>query len=152
MPSGGSRVAARSQTRRGTACVAGVMSPRFAQNQSSRKIGLGSKSDLIRLHGSYRIRPMSDFEVLVALMAILPYGLVAVPWFFGKRWRLKGIWLGAGLVAVILCLLPLLFDFTCAAYACGQAVFAIFLLGPIWLLVAVMTIVSAVIAYYKFAR
>lgn len=95
---------------------------------------------------------MSEFVFLAKLLAILPFGLVVVPWYFGKRWRLKGIWLGVGLAAVILCLMPLLFDFTCDVYGCGQGVLAIFTLVPIWLLAALTTIVSAVIAYYKFAR
>jgi hypothetical protein len=42
------------------------------------------------------------FDVLMDLTVILCFGFPAVPWFFGARWGRRGIWLGTGLVVVIL--------------------------------------------------
>jgi hypothetical protein len=91
------------------------------------------------------------FDVLINLMVILSLGLPAVPWFFGPRWRRRGIWLSTGFVVVILCFFPLLFFAACTASNCGQGAVAIFVLGPIWIASALLTVTSAALAHYKFA-
>ena len=90
--------------------------------------------------------------VLMNLMVILSFGFPAVPWFFGARWGRRGIWLSAGCVVVILCLFPPLFWAGCIASNCGQGAIAIFVLGPIWIVSALLTVTSAALAHYKFAR
>ena len=92
------------------------------------------------------------FDVLMDLTVILCFGFPAVPWFFGARWGRRGIWLGTGLVVVILCFFPLLFSAACTASNCGQGAIAIFVLGPIWIASALLTVTSAAFAYYKFVR
>ncbi|MBM3527108.1 MAG: hypothetical protein FJX62_03380 [Alphaproteobacteria bacterium] len=89
------------------------------------------------------------FDVVVTVLAILPIGFPAVPWFFGARWGARGVWLSTGLsVVILLGLFPTLFWVACDA--CGQGAIAIFLLGAIWIASAMLTVTSAVIAYYKF--
>ena len=91
------------------------------------------------------------FDVLVTLLAILPFGFPAMPIFFGARWGSRGVWLSTGFaVIVLLCLFPILFWVACGA--CGQGALGIFVLVPIWMLAALLTIISATFAYYKFAR
>ena len=92
------------------------------------------------------------FDVLINLMVLLSLGFPAVPWFFAARWRQRGIWLSTGFVVVILCFFPLLFFAACAAVNCGQGAIAIFVLGPIWIASALLTVTSAAFAHYKFAR
>ena len=85
------------------------------------------------------------FDVLMYLMVILPFGFPAVPWFFGARWGRRGIWLSTGFAVVItLCFFPLLFFAACDASNCGQGAIAIFVLGPIWIVSALLTVTSAV--------
>ncbi len=91
-------------------------------------------------------------DVLMNLMIILSFGFPAVPWFFGARRGRRGIWLSTGCVVVILCLFPLLFFAACFASNCGQGAIAIFTLGPIWIGSALLTLISAAFAHYKFAR
>jgi bacteriorhodopsin len=91
------------------------------------------------------------FDVLINLMVILSLGFPAVPWFFGARWRRRGIWLSTGFVVVILCFFPLLFFAACTAANCGQGAIGIFVLGPIWIASALLTMTSAALAHYKFA-
>ena len=91
------------------------------------------------------------FDTLMTLLAVLSFGFPAVPWLFGARWRTKGVWLSTGLAVVtLLGLFPVLFDVACGA--CGQGAIAIFVLGPIWIVAAVLTIASAALAHFKFAR
>jgi hypothetical protein len=92
------------------------------------------------------------FDVLMYAMIILPLALPAVPWFLGARWGRRGIWLTTGLVLVILCFFPLLFSTVCVAMNCGQGAIAIFMLGPIWIGSALLTLTSAAFAHYKLAR
>jgi len=92
------------------------------------------------------------FNVLVTLLAILPFGFPAMPIFFGARWGSRGVWLSTGFAVVTLCFFPTLFEVACVAYACGQGALGIFVLVPIWMLAALLTIISATFAYYKFAR
>ena len=92
------------------------------------------------------------FDDLMTLLVILSFGFPAVPWFFGARWGRRGIWLSTGLVVVILCLFTPLFFAACAASNCGQGAIAIFVLGPIWIASALLTVTSAAFAYYRFAR
>jgi len=92
------------------------------------------------------------FDVLMNLMAILPLGFPAVPWLFGARWGRRGVWLSTGCFVVILCFFPLLFFAACFASNCGQGAIAIFVLGPIWIASALLTLTSAALAHYKFAR
>ena len=91
-------------------------------------------------------------DTLIYLTLILSFGFPAVPWFFGARWRRRGIWFSTGLVLVILCLFTPLFFSACAALNCGQGAIAIFLLGPIWIASGLLTVTSAAFAHYKFAR
>jgi hypothetical protein len=91
------------------------------------------------------------FDNLMILLAILPIGFPATPWFFGARWGLRGVWLSTGFaVVILLCLFPVLFWVACGA--CGQGALAIFVLGPIWIGSALLTVTSATFSYYKFAR
>ncbi len=91
-------------------------------------------------------------DALIYLTLILSFGFPAVPWFFGARWRRRGIWLSTGLVVVILCLFAPLFFSACEASNCGQGAIAIFMLGPIWIVSGVLTVTSAAFAHYKFVR
>ncbi|MGL9622799.1 hypothetical protein QRQ56_32975 [Bradyrhizobium sp. U531] len=91
------------------------------------------------------------FDVLVNLLAWLSLGFPAAPWLFGARWGTKGVWLGAGFaVAVLLCLFPLVFELGCGN--CGQGAIAIFVLVPIWIAAALLTLASAAFAHFKFAH
>jgi hypothetical protein len=89
------------------------------------------------------------FDVLVTVLAILPFGFPPIPWF-GARWGARGVWLSTGLAVVILLgLFPILFWVACGA--CGPGALAIFMLGPIWIVAALLTIMSAALAHYKIA-
>jgi hypothetical protein len=91
------------------------------------------------------------FDVLMTLLIVLSFGFPAAPWFFGARWGSRGVWLSTGVaIATVLCFFPILFWVACGA--CGQGVIALFLLGPIWIVSALLTVTSAAFAYYKFAR
>ena len=91
------------------------------------------------------------FDDLMTLLVILSFGFPAVPWLFGARWGARGVWLSTGFAVVIpLCVCPTLFWVACGA--CGQGAIAIFVLGPIWIVSALLTVTSAAFAYYKFAR
>jgi hypothetical protein len=91
------------------------------------------------------------FDVLMTLLAILSFGFPATPWLFGVRWGSRGVWLGTGFaVVILLCFFPILFWVACGA--CGQGAIAIFVLWPIWIAAALLTVTSAAFAYYKFAR
>ena len=89
------------------------------------------------------------FDVLMNILVILSVGFPAIPWFFGARWGSRGVWLSTGFaVVILLCFFPILFEVACGA--CGQGAIAIFLLGPIWIVSALLTVTSAAFAYYKF--
>lgn len=91
------------------------------------------------------------FDILVNSLAILSIGFPAVPWLFGVRWGRKGVWLStASAVVVLLCLFPILFWFGCGD--CGQGAIAIFVLVPIWMVAALLTVASAAVAHFKLAR
>jgi len=91
------------------------------------------------------------FDVLVNLLAALSFGFPAVPWLFGARWGARGVWLGTGFsVVILLCLFPVLFGVGCGD--CGQGAIAIFVLVPIWIAAALLTVASAAFAHFKFAR
>jgi hypothetical protein len=64
----------------------------------------------------------------------------------------RGVWLGTGLVVAVLCLLTPLFFAACEAVNCGQGAIAIFMLGPVWIVSGLLTVTSAALAHYKFAR
>jgi hypothetical protein len=91
-------------------------------------------------------------DALMYLTLILSFGFPAMPWFFGARWRRRGIWLSTGLVVVILFLFTPLFFAACDASNCGQGAIAIFMLGPIWIVSGLLTVTSAAFAHYKFVR
>lgn len=91
-------------------------------------------------------------DAVIYLTIILSLCFPAVPWLFGARWGLRGIWFSTGFVVVILCLFTPLFFSACAASNCGQGAIAIFVLGPIWIVSALFTLTSAAFAHYKFAR
>lgn len=91
------------------------------------------------------------FDVLMNILVILSVGFPAIPWFFGARWGSRGVWFSTGFaVGILLCFFPILFSVACGA--CGQGAIAIFVLGPIWIVSALLTVTSAAFAYYKFAR
>ena len=93
------------------------------------------------------------FDVSMNLMAILAVLFPAVPWLSGARWGRRGVWLSTVCVIAILCLFAPLFFAACVAANCGQGAIAIFVLGPIWIISAILTVTSAALAhYYKFAR
>lgn len=88
------------------------------------------------------------FDDLMILLVILSFGFPAIPWFFGTRWGTKGVWLSAGFaVVILLCLFPIVFWVACGP--CGQGAIAIFMLGPIWIASALLTVASAAFAYFK---
>lgn len=95
---------------------------------------------------------MGMFDAVIYLTLVLSFVFPAIPWFFGARRGLRGVWLSTGLVAGILCLFTPLFFAACVASNCGQGAIAIFMLGPIWIASAVLTLASAVLAHYRFAR
>ena len=88
------------------------------------------------------------FDVLMTVLIILPFGFPAMPWLFVARWGSRGVWLSTGFaVVILLCFFPILFSLACGA--CGQGAIAIFLLGPIWIASALLTVTSAALAHYK---
>ncbi|WP_314952646.1 hypothetical protein [Bradyrhizobium cosmicum] len=90
------------------------------------------------------------FDVLMNLL-ILSFGFPAIPWLFGSQWGSRGVWFSTGLAVVfLLCLFPILLWVTCGA--CGQGAIAIFVLGPVWIVSALLTVTSAALAHYKFAH
>ena len=91
------------------------------------------------------------FDVLMKLLVVLSFCFPVVPWFAGRRWGVRGIWFSTGFALVsLLCCFPTLFWVSCGA--CGQGAIAILLLGPIWIASALLTVASAVLAHFKFAR
>jgi hypothetical protein len=91
------------------------------------------------------------FDVLMNILVVLSVGFPAIPWLFGSRWGARGVGISTGWAVVILVVVfPVLFWVACGA--CGQGAIAIFLLGPIWVVSAFLTIISAAFAYYKFVR
>jgi len=91
------------------------------------------------------------FDDVMTLLVILSFGFPAMPWVFGARWGARGVWLSTGCAVVILLVFfPILFGIACGA--CGQGAIAIIVLGPIWVFSALLTVISAAFAYYKFAR
>ena len=92
------------------------------------------------------------FDAMMYLMLILPIGFPVVPWLFRTRSGRRGIWLSTGFVLVTLFFFPFLFLSACDATNCGQGAIAIFLLGPIWIVSAVLTVVSAALASYGWRR
>ena len=91
------------------------------------------------------------FDDLMILLVVLSFGFPAMPWFFGARWGSRAVWLSTGFAVVtLLCAFPILFSVACGA--CGQGAIAIFMLGPIWIASALLTVTSAALAHYKFAR
>jgi hypothetical protein len=92
------------------------------------------------------------FDAMMYLMLFLPLGFPVVPWLFRARSGRKGIWLSSGFVLVTLALFPFLFFSACVSVNCGQGAIAIFMLGPVWIVSAVFTVVCAVIASYSLRR
>lgn len=91
------------------------------------------------------------FDVLVNFLAVLSVGFPVVPWLFGPRWGRKGVWVGtASAVVILLCLFPVVFWTGCGD--CGQGAIAIFVLVPIWMASALLTVASAAVAHFKFVR
>ena len=72
------------------------------------------------------------------------------PWL-AKRPR--GAWLvGCAAVSLLVLLFPALFWWGCPFLDCGQGAIAIFFLAPMWLVSAVITLLSAWAAARKLAR
>jgi len=91
------------------------------------------------------------FDILMNILVVLSFGFPAMPWFSGARWGARGVWLSTGFAVVILLgFFPILFWVSCGA--CGQGAIAIFVLGPIWIASALLTVTSATFAHYRFAR
>jgi hypothetical protein len=94
---------------------------------------------------------MFDFGTLMIFFYVSAFVFPAVPWLFGARWGLRGVWLSTGLsIVILLGFFPVLFWFGCDA--CGQGAIAIFILVPIWIISAFFTVVSAAAAHQKFKR
>jgi hypothetical protein len=91
-------------------------------------------------------------DVLMYLLLFLSLGFPVVPWLFRARSARRGIWLSTGFVIVALICFPFLFFGACVATNCGQGAIAIFMLGPIWIASAVVTLISAGIASYSLRR
>lgn len=86
------------------------------------------------------------FDVLMNFLVVLSFGSPAVPWLFGARWGRKGVWLSTAFsVVILLGLFPVLFMVACGD--CGQGAIAIFVLGPIWIVAALLTVISAALAH-----
>jgi len=116
-----------------------------------RSHGLSDSQGLRRPSGSIFTIAEIMFDVLMNLSVVLSCGFLAMPWFFGALWGARGVVLSTGCAVVILvCLFPILFWLSCGA--CGQGAIAIVVLGPIWIVSALLTVASAAFAYYKFAR
>ena len=97
-----------------------------------------TKSHGLRALPNKPIRAEIMFDVLMTLLIILSFPFPAIPWPFGMRWGLRGVWFSTGAAVVtLLCFLPIL---------------AIFVLGPIWIVSALLTVMSAMFAHYKFSR
>jgi hypothetical protein len=92
------------------------------------------------------------FDSLMYVLLFLPMGFPIVPWLSRTRSGRRGIWISTGLVLVTLCLFPFLFFEACVAVNCGQGAIAIFMLGPVWIVSAVFTVVSAAMAVYSLRR
>jgi hypothetical protein len=110
-----------------------------------------TKSHGLRALPNKPIRAEIMFDVLMTLLIILSFPFPAIPWLFGMRWGLRGVWFSTGAAVVtLLCFFPILFWVACGA--CGQGALAIFVLGPIWIVSALLTVTSAMFAHYKFSR
>lgn len=91
-------------------------------------------------------------DTLINAMAFLALGFPAVPWLLRARSGKGGIWIGTGLAIVTLIAFPFIFFAACVAVNCGQGAIAIFMLGPVWIGSAVITVLSAVLAAYSLRR
>jgi hypothetical protein len=91
-------------------------------------------------------------DALMYLMLFLSLGFPVVPWLFRARSGRRGIWLSTGFVLVALLCFPFLFFSACGATNCGQGAIAIFVLGPIWMVSAALTLICAAIASYSLRR
>ena len=91
-----------------------------------------------------------NFDALMILSIVLPFGFPAVPWIFGARWGLRGVWLSTFAVVILLCFFPALFWVGCGD--CGQGAIALFMLVPIWIVSALFTVTFAAFAHRKFVR
>jgi hypothetical protein len=89
------------------------------------------------------------FDAMMYVLLFLPMGFPVVPWLFRARWGMRGIWISTGLVIAILASFPFLFFTACVAVNCGQGAIAIFMLGPVWIGSAVITVLSGVLAAYS---
>ena len=89
------------------------------------------------------------FDVLMNILVILSFGFPAMPWLFLVRDRVREAFGSVQDLPKASCF-PILFWVACGA--CGQGAIAIFVLGPIWIVSALLTVTSAAFAYFKFAR
>jgi membrane protein implicated in regulation of membrane protease activity len=85
----------------------------------------------------------------MSLTVLSSLGFPAVPWLFRARSGKSGIWISTGLVIVTLIAFPFIFFAACVVANCGQGAVAIFVLGPIWIGSAVVTVASAMLAAYS---
>ncbi|MCG6204619.1 hypothetical protein LPW26_08230 [Rhodopseudomonas sp. HC1] len=90
------------------------------------------------------------FDHLMIALVVLSFGFPALPWLFGARWGAKGIWLSTALsLLLLLGGFPYLFGAACLATNCGQGAIAIFMLAPIWIVSALLTVGSAMIVWSR---
>ncbi|MBI5128125.1 MAG: hypothetical protein HZA66_01665 [Rhodopseudomonas palustris] len=90
------------------------------------------------------------FDNLMIALVVLSLGFPVLPWLFGARWGAKGIWLSTGFSLVLLLGgFPILFETACIATNCGQGAIAIFMLGPIWIAAALLTVGSAMVVRHR---
>jgi len=86
-------------------------------------------------------------EALMVLLMIVPFGLIIVPWWVRKRQRRRGVWTYT-LLAILVggFLMPGVFFAACEAANCGQGVLIIVPLVGVWILGAILALVSAAFA------
>jgi len=90
------------------------------------------------------------FDNLMIALVVLSFGFPVLPWLFGARWGAKGIWLSTGFsLVLLLCGFPILFETACIASNCGQGAIAIFMLAPIWIVSALLTVGSAMVKHSR---
>ena len=94
--------------------------------------------------------PLDVFGGVMNLLFFVPFLFPLAPWL-AKRPR--GAWrVCFGAVSVLVLLFPAIFWWGCDWSNCGQGAVAIFILAPVWLLVAVITPFSTWAAARKLAR
>ena len=98
---------------------------------------------------SVRRARQDDYDAVTRLLEqVDEMHRVALPWLFRARSGRRGIWISTGFVIAILISFPFVFFAGCVVANCGQGAIAIFVLGPIWIASAVVTVAAAALASY----